>query len=392
VNRKERNNVPKINRVDGWPVTYRWAAMGTLLAYSALGVTKVAVARPWTDDQGKGGGPAGFQALVVRRFDIVPGNLGETLDVFARISGISVKFADEVLRTLPSRGLIGLYTPDQALKLLLADSGASYRFVAADAVAIQLAQVTTAVEVSADGPQMIGSPKYSELLRDTPQTISVIDDNTRQQQGVNTLRDALRNVAGISLAAGEGGAQGDNLTIRGFSGRNDIFLDGMRDFGSYYRDPFNYESVDVLQGPSSMAFGRGSTGGAVNQETKAPEAGKFISGSLQFGSDLTRRITADINEPLGQTSAFRFWMCWPLIVIATCSTAMSYQWANNLVYSLSGSPVPPANVAPRVTETQAMLKEDFKIDGWNALCALAEQKCRDGKRSRCGFPRKDRPT
>ena len=305
MNRKDRNKVPKINRVDGWPVTYRWAAMGTLLAYSALGVTKVAVAHPWTDDQGKGGGPAGPQALVVRRFDIAPGNLGETLDEFARISAISVKFADEVLRTLPSRGLIGLYTPDQALKLLLADSGASYRFVAADAVAIQLAQVTTAVEVSADGPQMIGSPKYSELLRDTPQTISVIDDKTMQQQGVNTLRDALRNVAGISLAAGEGGAQGDNLTIRGFSGRNDIFLDGMRDFGSYYRDPFNYESVDVLQGPSSMAFGRGSTGGAVNQETKAPEAGKFISGSLQFGSDLTRRITADINEPLGQTSAFR---------------------------------------------------------------------------------------
>jgi PepSY-associated transmembrane protein len=73
-------------------------------------------------------------------------------------------------------------------------------------------------------------------------------------------------------------------------------------------------------------------------------------------------------------NAIGFWMCWPLIVIATCSTAMSYQWANNLVCSLSGSSVPPANVAPRVTETQAMSKEDFKIAGWNALCALAEQK------------------
>jgi len=143
------------------------------------------------------------------------------------------------------------------------------------------------------------------LLRDTPQTISVIDDKTIEQQGVNTLRDALRTVAGISLAAGEGGAKGDNLTIRGFSGRNDIFLDGMRDFGSYYRDPFNYESVDVLQGPSSMTFGRGSTGGVVNQESKAPQTGRFVSGTLQFGSDLTRRIAADVNEPIGKTSAFR---------------------------------------------------------------------------------------
>jgi len=305
VKRKGRRKSNQVNRVDRWPVTYRWAAMGTLLAYSAIGVSKVAVAGPVTEGEKGDGAPTGPEALVVRRFEIAPATLGETLAAFERISGVSVKFASDELRTLPSHGVTGLYAPDQALKLLLADSGASYRFVSSDAVTIQLAPVATTLEVSADRPQMISSPKYTELLRDTPQTISVIDNATIQQQGVNTLRDALRNVAGISLAAGEGGAQGDNLTIRGFSARNDIFLDGMRDFGSYYRDPFNYESLDVLQGPSSMTFGRGSTGGAVNQESKAPQAAKFVSGTLQFGSDLTRRITADINEPIGQTSAFR---------------------------------------------------------------------------------------
>jgi catecholate siderophore receptor len=300
-----RRKSHKTKRIDKWPVTYRWAAMGTLLAYSALGVTKVAVAVPLTERKEKDGAQSGPQALVVRRFEIAAGDLGDALTAFEKISGVFVKFVDEELRTLPSHGVTGLYTPDQALKILVADSGASYRFVSAGTVTIQLAQMATTVEVSADGPQMISSAKYTELLRDTPQTISVIDSATMQQQGVNTLRDALRNVAGISLAAGEGGAQGDNLTIRGFSGRNDIFLDGMRDFGSYYRDPFNYQSVDVLQGPSSMSFGRGSTGGVVNQESKAPEAGKFVSGTLQFGSDSTRRITADVNQPIGQTSAFR---------------------------------------------------------------------------------------
>ncbi len=302
---RARHKSNKTKELERWPVTYRWAAMGTLLAYSAIGVTKVAVGFPLNERKEKDGAPTGPQALVVGRFEIAPGTLGEVLTRFAGVAGISVKFADDELRTLPSHGVTGLYTPDQALKILVADSGASFRFVSADAVTIQLAQVATSVEVSADGPQMIGSPKYTELLRDTPQTISVIDNQILEQQGVNTLRDALRNVAGISLAAGEGGSQGDNLTIRGFSGRNDIFLDGMRDFGSYYRDPFNYESVDVLQGPSSTTFGRGSTGGVVNQESKAPQAGKFISGTLQFGSELTRRITADVNEPIGQTSAFR---------------------------------------------------------------------------------------
>jgi catecholate siderophore receptor len=129
-----------------------------------------------------------------------------------------------------------------------------------------------------------------------------------QQQGVTTLRDALRNVAGISLAAGEGGAQGDNLTIRGFTARNDLFIDGMRDFGSYYRDPFNTEEVEVLQGPSSVTFGRGSTGGVVNQATKAPGLTRFISGDVDFGTDLTRRGTLDFDQPFrlfGKDAALR---------------------------------------------------------------------------------------
>jgi len=172
--------------------------MGTLLAYSALGATKAVIAAL---AKSKDGTPHGPQALVLRRFEITSGTLGDAIDAFAKVSEISVKFADDELRTLPSKGVMGLYTPNQALKLMVADSGASYRFVAGDAVSIQLAQMATSVEVSADGPQMIASPKYSELLRDTPQTISVIDSQILEQQGVNTLRDALRNVGGISLAA-----------------------------------------------------------------------------------------------------------------------------------------------------------------------------------------------
>ncbi len=104
------------------------------------------------------------------------------------------------------------------------------------------------------------------------------------------------------------GAQGDNLTIRGFTARNDIFLDGIRDFGSYYRDSFNFEQVEVLQGPAGVQFGRGSTGGVINQASKVPTAEKFVNVQTQFGTDATRRITADINEPLpdvAKGTAFR---------------------------------------------------------------------------------------
>ena len=141
---------------------------------------------------------------------------------------------------------------------------------------------------------------FTESLTDTPQSIAVVPKHVLDEQAVTTLRDALRNVPGISLAAGEAGAQGDNLTIRGFTARNDIFLDGIRDFGSYYRDSFNYEQVEVLEGPAGIEFGRGSTGGVINQESKLPRENKAVSGTLLLGTDVTRRGTLDINQPLGK--------------------------------------------------------------------------------------------
>ena len=150
--------------------------------------------------------------------------------------------------------------------------------------------------------------KLTEPLVDTPQSIDVLSKELLQARAVTNLNDALRTVPGISLGAGEFSWQGNNPTIRGFLARNDMFLDGMRDFGSYYRDPFNAESVDVLMGPASVLFGRGSTGGVVNQATKLPQLRRFANGTLVGGTDLTRRATIDVNEPveeLGESAAFR---------------------------------------------------------------------------------------
>jgi len=115
-------------------------------------------------------------------------------------------------------------------------------------------------------------------------------------------------VPGITLGAGEFSWQGNNPNLRGFSSRNDMFLDGMRDFGSYPRDPFNVESIEVLQGPSSAIFGRGSTGGVINQSSKRPSLDSLTAVSVNTGSDATLRGTADVARPLplwGDGAAFR---------------------------------------------------------------------------------------
>src|SRR5688572_5078728 len=133
-------------------------------------------------------------------------------------------------------------------------------------------------------------------LRDAPQSISVIPREIIEQQAATTLRDVLRNVSGISLAAGEGGVPaGDNLTLRGFSARTDIFIDGIRDFGSYTRDTFNVEQVEVVKGPSSAQTGRGSTGGYINLISKQPELDSFVGGTAGVGTPEYWRATGDIN-------------------------------------------------------------------------------------------------
>jgi catecholate siderophore receptor len=148
-------------------------------------------------------------------------------------------------------------------------------------------------------PKALSTTKYSGPLNETPQTATVVDQDQMQEQGITTMRDALRDVSGISLAAGEFSQQGDTLTVRGFSINHDFFLDGMRDYGSYYRDPFFLSEIEVLEGPSGLLFGDGTTGGAVNQVSKQPSLSSSVQGSLGFGTDdNTRRATADINEPI----------------------------------------------------------------------------------------------
>jgi catecholate siderophore receptor len=140
--------------------------------------------------------------------------------------------------------------------------------------------------------------KLTQPLVSTPQSITEVPRQLMDDQGVSTMRDALRNVPGVSLAAGEGAQQGDNLSIRGFNAQNDFFLDDVRDFGSYYRDPFNLETIEVLKGPASVLFGRGSSGGAINQVSKQPQLAPITAGTTSFGTDGTARLTIDLDRPL----------------------------------------------------------------------------------------------
>ncbi|MBB6250724.1 TonB-dependent receptor [Nitrospirillum iridis] len=198
--------------------------------------------------------------------------------------------------------------------------------------------------------------KLTEKLLDTPQSVTVISNQEMKDQGVTTLRDALRNVAGISLAAGEGGAQGDSLTLRGFSARSDIFLDGLRDFGSYYRDSFNYQSAEVLKGPDSAMFGRGSTGGTINQVSKTPTLESITAGTATLGTDGMKRLTADVDRALDATTAVR------MNAMGTSSFVTGRDGAKNERYGFAPSVAFGIGTPTRVTLSYLHQSENDRPD------------------------------
>ena len=142
-------------------------------------------------------------------------------------------------------------------------------------------------------------------LKDVPQSVVVLDKPLLQSQGAASLADALRNVPGITLGGAEGGQIGNNINLNGFTARTDIFLDGFRDRGQYYRDTFALDQVEVLMGPSSMLFGRGSTGGAINQVSKRPTPMPFMEADLSGTTNGLVRGTADLNAPIEDHAALR---------------------------------------------------------------------------------------
>jgi catecholate siderophore receptor len=335
-----------------------WLATTALAAYATLGgraaSTALAQAAEGTAgeraraSQGQGQQP-------VQPFAIAAGTLADVVAAFQQATGWSVVIADDVVRSLQSAGVKGVLTPEQALKRLLAGTGVTYRVTGPDAVTLDLRReesVLVTARVST-----VASPKYTALLRDVPQTITVIPASVMQEQNATTLRDVLRNVPGLTIQAGEGGVPaGDNLTIRGFSARTDMFVDGVRDFGGYSRDPYNVEQVEVTKGPASSFAGRGSTGGSINMVSKAPAPATGRSGTFGLGDESYKRGTLDVNqsrEGAGLAhAAFRLNAMWTDADVARRDAVTNRRWgvAPSLAFGL-GSPT-------RVIVSYAHLDQD----------------------------------
>lgn len=156
------------------------------------------------------------------------------------------------------------------------------------------------VERSADG-------KFTEPVRDTPKSVTIIPKEVIEDIGANSFREVVRSTPGVTLGTGEGGnAFGDRIFIRGFEARNDVYIDGLRDPGVTSREIFAVEQIEVIKGPSGSFGGRGTTGGLVSLQSKRPQFGNdFLVAEGGVGTEDYYRGTVDANYALGDKLAMR---------------------------------------------------------------------------------------
>lgn len=147
--------------------------------------------------------------------------------------------------------------------------------------------------------------KGNQELRDIPQSVTVMTEKLIQDRNLDDFREVLRATAGVSFQAGETGEE--DVRLRGFSlgQAGDIYRDGMRDAPLYERDTFDDDRVEVIKGSASMLFGKGSTGGVVNQVSKQPFLMTQHEASATLGTGGMKRVQGDFNWQTGPDAALR---------------------------------------------------------------------------------------
>ncbi|NGX16045.1 TonB-dependent receptor [Wenzhouxiangella sp. XN24] len=248
-------------------------------------------------------------------FSIPAGPLGESLNRLASEAGFSLSYAPELVAGKQAPALQGEYTPENALRVLLAGSGVTYRFTGPGSVVLSAApagpMMVDAIRVEGWRPSrnvgyrpdwVSSASKTDAPLIETPASVAVVPEAVIRDQNARTVEEALRNVAGVGAGANAANVSvQESFSIRGFNSLL-IRVNGVQRRSTGPLSLANVESVEVLKGPFSVLYGDLAPGGFVNIQTKRPQqeaaaslslGGSAVSsGSEGFGS-------IDFTGPIG---------------------------------------------------------------------------------------------
>lgn len=165
-----------------------------------------------------------------------------------------------------------------------------------------VSDVDTSDEIIVTGElSRYGATKSATPILETSRSISVETEDQFRDKGALTLDDTLGYTAGVIGDTFGFSTRGDFPKIRGFDSAE--YRDGQQVLFGYYNntrsDVYMLEQVEVLKGPASVLYGKGTPGGIVNAISKL--AGPDIDNELVFdvGTNDRYQIAGDVNAALG---------------------------------------------------------------------------------------------
>lgn len=145
---------------------------------------------------------------------------------------------------------------------------------------------------------------------DVPLSAAQVPMDVLEDQQVNNVEDALRNIAAVTkFKQGNGGEE--KFSIRGFDASQSLYKDGARLNNLFNAtniattETANIERYEVLKGPAAILYGQGEPGGVINYITKKPRfknkrTAEFIAGSYEY-----KRGEIDLTGPINDQWAYR---------------------------------------------------------------------------------------
>ncbi|MCK2044532.1 TonB-dependent siderophore receptor [Chromohalobacter moromii] len=148
---------------------------------------------------------------------------------------------------------------------------------------------------------------------ETPRAVSQVGRDELDKRAVNSYDETFRYRSGVQSAPYGTDNGVDWFNIRGFSGKDSTYQDGLRLFreGGYFwwvTEPFGLERVDLLKGPASILYGEAPPGGVVNAVSKRPTEEKQGQFEIQGGNKDHRQIGIDTSGPVADTDNMRYRM------------------------------------------------------------------------------------
>ncbi len=282
-------------------------------------------------------------------FAIPPQPLTSALLRFGEQADVQIAYTTEDIQGVDTAGVSGMHTTEDALVLLLNNTGMRFRVTGANTITLEKNGVSAGTMAPVAGmgaaaaivqdqpsgnlpteeppkpvkvPEIVVKEKKSRALavdrpdgykadvsseavlrfpasiQELPQSVSVVTRDSIHDRRAVTQTQALEGIAGVGKA-GSNALTADDYLIRGFS--TDQRVPGYtRDNGlsatnSYFADPILYERIEIIKGPASFTSGLVGAGGFVNRLLKAPEYRNFVVGEAGAGSAGHYRTTLDAN-------------------------------------------------------------------------------------------------